>query len=237
MWNISYIWPKKQKKKYSEKCIYPESQTSCNGIQSHWARTSRILLNIVSTVSFTDYKAIISAFSAAMTCVFKYITSSSCHSFPSSSSSSFLSTLIVSLFLPLLHPSFHPSGVGRQQEASQAEANRGEPGAPSEGGTAEDGVGPTGAHPGGVGPHPYGDWGPYGHECPGQPLEAEAEIPGETSSSSLPSDLSLHCIDYPASFNPPPLPYLPLPPVPDPFQVMPLSPPPPPQPLCHCSLC
>lgn len=74
---------------------------------------------------------------------------------------------------------FCPSGAGQQQEAGQAEVNRGEPGAPSERGTAEDGVGPNGAHPGGVGPHPYGDRGPYGHECPGQPLEAEAEVPGE----------------------------------------------------------
>lgn len=98
-----------------------------------------------------------------------------------------------------------PSGVGQQQEAGQAEANRGEPGAPSERGAAEDGVGPTGAHPGGVGPHPYGDWGPYGHERPGKPLEAEAEIPGEISSSALPPHYSLHCIDYPALSNPTPI--------------------------------
>lgn len=86
---------------------------------------------------------------------------------------------------------FCPSGAGQQQEAGQAEVNRGEPGAPSERGAAEDGVGPNGAHPGGVGPHPYGDRGPYGHERPGQPLEAEAEVPGETPSPypSLPHSL------------------------------------------------
>ncbi len=139
--------------------------------------------------------------------------------------------------LPLSSSSFPPSGVGQQQEAGQAEANRGEPGAPSERGTAEDGVGPTGAYPGGVGPHPYGDWGPYGHERPGQPLEAEAEIPGETSSSLPPSSpqASVYWLPCLIQSTPP----NPLPPLTNPFYIMPLSPPPPPppQPLFHCSLC
>lgn len=188
---------------------------------------------------------------SGMSCsVLEQLCTSASHHFmppypPLPLSFSFPSTLLASLG-PLLTPCICPSGVGWQQAACQAEANRGEPGAPSKGGTAEDGVGPTGAHPRGVGPHPYGDRSPYGHKRPGQPLEAEAEIPGETS-SSFPPHQSLDCIDYCALFKPPtPLipTYLPLPPisarfqpVPAPFRFMSPSPPLPPPPLFHCSLC
>lgn len=97
--------------------------------------------------------------------------------------------LFFSFFLHLLFLLFPSiSGVGQQQEAGQAEADRGEPRAPSTGGAAEDGVGPTGPHPGRVGPHPHGDWGSHVHKRTGQPLEAETEIPGETS-PSLPASL------------------------------------------------
>lgn len=78
-------------------------------------------------------------------------------------------------------------------------------------------MGPTGAHTGGVGTHPYGDRGPYGHKRPGQPLEAEAEVPGEISPSSLPTT-AFNCIDYPALSTTPPHPTQALT---DPFHIIP----------------
>lgn len=73
------------------------------------------------------------------------------------------------------------SGAGWQQEASQAEAYRGEPWEEAAGRATEINWAQARTHGWGVGAHQDSHWGPRGHQCPGQPLEAEAEIPGKAS--------------------------------------------------------
>ncbi|XP_068854839.1 uncharacterized protein [Aphelocoma coerulescens] len=63
-------------------------------------------------------------------------------------------------------------------DCSQAEADRGEPGVAAEGG--DDQVPAASPQRRGVGADPPCDRSPPQHQCPGQPLEAEAEIPDLT---------------------------------------------------------
>ncbi|XP_068859836.1 uncharacterized protein [Aphelocoma coerulescens] len=68
--------------------------------------------------------------------------------------------------------------VGMAMDCSQAEADRGEPGVAAEGG--DDQVPAASPQRRGVGADPPCDRSPPQHQCPGQPLEAEAEIPDLT---------------------------------------------------------
>lgn len=71
------------------------------------------------------------------------------------------------------------SGAGRLEAGSEEEADRGEPGAAAQGGDDQIAAAPPQPQRRGVGADPRGDGGAPQHQRPGQPLEAETEIPGE----------------------------------------------------------
>ena len=83
------------------------------------------------------------------------------------------------------------SGPGRQQASGQEEAHRREPGEEAEGGAAEIHGAQARAHWPGMGAHQDRHRGSRGHQCPGQPLEAEAEVPGKTPPLPLPLPIHL----------------------------------------------